>query len=154
MKSKQIENIIKLTYIEVEKAIKEGNAPFAVIIIDKKGSIIVKAHNTVNSTKDATAHAEINALRKLSKKTGKIKFKNYICFINSEPCSMCASAIIRSGIREIYYGADQEDGQVLKIPLQVIAQKSKEKIKITKGILKEECSEQIQRGRRLLKNFK
>lgn len=69
-------------------------------------------------------------------------------FINAEPCSMCSSAIIRSGIREIYYGADQENKQILKIPLNVIAKESKKKIKIIKGILKDECQKQIRNARK------
>ncbi len=150
MNKKQIENLIRLTQVEANKAILNGNAPFGAIITDKKGEIIIKAYNTVNSNVDPTAHAEINLLRKLAKKLKAVKFKDYLIFINSEPCSMCSSAIIRSGIKDIYYGADQEDNQILKITLNTIAKKSKDHIKITKGILKTECLEQIKKGRKIL----
>ena len=150
MNKDKIENLIRLTKIEAAKAIKSGNAPFGALATDKHGKIVVKAYNTVNSDIDPTAHAEINLLRKLAKKLRVVKFKNCLIFINSEPCSMCASAMIRSGIREIYYGADQEGGQILKITLDVIAKNSKEKIKIVKGILKDECREQINNGRKIL----
>lgn len=152
MNKKQIENLIRLTQVETEKAIKSGNAPFGAIVTDKKGQIIVRSYNTVNSDMDPTAHAEINLLRKLAKKLKTVKFKDCLIFINSEPCSMCSSAMIRSGIRNIYYGTDQEENQVLKIPLSIITKKSKESIKITKGILKTECQKQIKDGRKILSN--
>lgn len=125
MTKKQIENLIKLAQFEADKAINKGNAPFGVVATDKKGNIIAKAYNTVNSDMDPTAHAEINLLRNLAKKLNVVKFKDCLIFINSEPCSMCSSAMIRSGIREIYYGADQEEGQILKISIRAIAKKSK-----------------------------
>ncbi|MCX6792504.1 MAG: nucleoside deaminase [Candidatus Falkowbacteria bacterium] len=151
MKSDQIKKLMKLTQSEAEKAIKSGNAPFGTVAINKRGEIIVQSHNTVNSDMDPTAHAEINLLRKLAKKLKIVKFKNIFVFINSEPCSMCASALIRSGIRDIYYGSEQEDAQVLKIPLSLIAKKSKVKINITKGLFKDECLKQIKHGRAAIK---
>lgn len=63
--------------IAMEKAIEESKinlinnykngGPFGAAIV-KEGKIISTAHNTVIETKDATAHAEINAIRKASKK--------------------------------------------------------------------------------------
>lgn len=151
MDNKQIENLINLAKNEADKAVKNGNAPFGAVATNKQGKIIITSHNTVNSNIDPTAHAEINLLRKLAKKLKVVKFKNILIFINSEPCSMCSSALIRSGIRDIYYGADQEDNQILKISLNFIAKKSKEKIKITKGILKADCLKQIKEGRKIIK---
>ncbi len=137
---------------EAEKAIISGNTPFGVVAIDKHNRVVAKAHNTVNSSCDATAHAEINLLRKLSRKLKKIKFDDIKIFINSEPCSMCASAMIKSGIREIYYGPNQETRQSLYIPLSEIARKSTKKIIIKSGFLSDSCQKQILRGRRILRN--
>lgn len=147
----EIEKYIRISQQEAEKAIISGNAPFGVVAIDKHNCIITKAHNTVNSSCDPTAHAEINLLRKLAKKLNKVKFNDIKIVINSEPCSMCASALIRSGIREIYYGASQETKQSLHIPLSEIARKSAKKIIIKSGFLFDSCQKQILRGRRSLR---
>jgi tRNA(Arg) A34 adenosine deaminase TadA len=148
----EIEKYIKISQQEAEKAIVLGNAPFGAVAIDKNNCIITKAHNTVNSSCDPTAHAEINLLRKLARKLKKVKFDDIKIIINSEPCSMCASAIIRSGIREIYYGSNQETKQSLYIPFSDIAKKSAKKIVIKSGFLFDNCQKQILRGRRSLKN--
>ncbi len=151
MKKIDIEKYIRLAQQEAQKAILSGNAPFGVVAIDKDGNIISRAYNTVNSDCDPTAHAEINLLRKMAKKLKIIKFDNIKVIINSEPCSMCASAMIRSGIREIYYGAQQEKKQSLYIPLVDIIKKSARKIIIKSGFLSDDCHNQILKGRGILR---
>lgn len=69
----------ELDKIAMEKAIEESRinlmsnfkdgGPFGAVIV-KDGKIISSAHNTVLETKDATAHAEVNAIRKASKELG------------------------------------------------------------------------------------
>lgn len=146
-----IEKYIKMSQREAEKAIVSGNAPFGAVAIDKQGFVVAKAHNTVNTGCDPTAHAEINLLKKLAKKLKKVKFDDIKIFINSEPCSMCASAMIRSRIREIYYGASQENKQSLYIPFIDIVKKSVKKITIKSGFLIDSCQKQISKGRKSLK---
>ena len=53
------ENLMKIVMEEVDIAIKEGNSPFAAILIDTKGNIIEKAHNTAKSMCNPILHAEI-----------------------------------------------------------------------------------------------
>lgn len=154
MKNNDIEKHIRIAQKEVEKAIASGDAPFGCVAINKNGNIIAKDYNTVNSTCDPTAHAEINLLRKMAKKLKKTKFNSIKIFINSEPCSMCASAMIRSGIEEIYYGCQQEKKQSLYIPLINIARKSNRKIIIKSGFLSHDCQVQILKGREMLKKNK
>lgn len=67
----------ELNKMAIEKAIEESRinlinnfengGPFGAVIV-KNGEIISTAHNTVLESKDATAHAEINAIRQASKK--------------------------------------------------------------------------------------
>ena len=69
----------ELDKLAMEKAIEESKTniinnfenggPFGAVIV-KDGKIISSAHNTVIESKDATAHAEVNAIRKASEKLG------------------------------------------------------------------------------------
>ncbi len=150
MKKTDIEKYIKLAQNEAEKAIASGNAPFGCLAVDKEGNIIAKSYNTVDSNCDPTAHAEINLLRKMAKRLKTVKFDGIKVFINSEPCSMCASAMIRSGIKEIYYGCSQEKKQSLFIPLVDVAKRANKKVIIKSGFLAQDCQNQILRGRNML----
>ncbi len=85
---KRATEIIRLCQEEAAIALGEGNIPIASIITDLDGNILVKTHNTQNTDTDPTAHAEINALRKLGKQRGTRYLKDCVVFGNAEICSM------------------------------------------------------------------
>ncbi len=87
---------------------KEGG-PFGVVIVDKAGHMIAKGHNQVLKTKDPTAHAEINAIRRACKKLKTKDLSNCIMYSTCEPCPMCLAAIIWSNIKIVYYGSTKKD---------------------------------------------
>lgn len=147
MNNKTKENLIKLTQKEADKAIIKGNPPFGAVLTDRRGNVIVTAHNTQISSLDVTAHAEINLLRKVCKKLKTKNLSKYLLFSNAESCSMCASAAIKAGIRSIYYGAPHEPSMDPNISIFELAKRAKKKIYIHPNILKEECVTQIKKGR-------
>lgn len=128
---------------EVEENIKVGNNPFACFLIGQHGDIVCKGRNLQNSTKDRTAHAEIVLIRKATKQLGRDKLDGYSIISNSEPCSMCISALIKAGINTIYYGAPMDKGNNPFIHAEEIAIKSNFPVIIIGGILEKECMEQI-----------
>ena len=48
------------------QAIAHGNFPFAALLVDEHGSVLLEAENTVNSARDSTGHSEINLMRAAS----------------------------------------------------------------------------------------
>ena len=86
---------------------KEGG-PFGAVII-KNNEIVASSHNTVLLDNDPTAHAEVNTIRKACKKLNTYDLSDCILYTTSEPCPMCASAIIWSNIKTVYYGTDRKD---------------------------------------------
>ncbi len=80
----------------------QAGGPFGAVVV-KNGKIIATGHNTVVQSKDATAHAEINAIRNASKILNTNDLSGCILYVNAEPCPMCLSAIIWSNIKEVYY---------------------------------------------------
>lgn len=86
----------------------KNGGPFGAVIV-KNGEIIAKAHNTVIESVDATAHAEINAIRQASKVLNTNDLSDCILYTSAEPCPMCLSAIIWANIKEIYYANTRKD---------------------------------------------
>lgn len=86
----------------------KNGGPFGAVVV-KNGEIIAKAHNTVIETTDATAHAEVNAIRLASKKLNTYDLKDCCIYSSCEPCPMCLSAIIWSNIKEVYFANTKED---------------------------------------------
>lgn len=88
--------------------VKSGNGgPFGAIIV--RGDEIIAANgNSVPSTNDPTAHAEINAIREACKKLGTFELRDCEIFVSGEPCPMCMSAIYWARLKKVYYAADRD----------------------------------------------
>ena len=104
--------------IAMKKAIEESKVnlennynnggPFGAVIV-KDGEIISSAHNTVVESHDATAHAEVNAIRMASEKLETHDLSGCILYTSAEPCPMCLSAIIWSNIKVVYFANTKKD---------------------------------------------
>lgn len=88
---------------------KSGNGgPFGAVIV-KDNKIIAQGVNTVTSTNDSTAHAEVNAIRNACKILNTFNLQGCQIYTSCEPCPMCLSAIYWARIEKIYYAADAMD---------------------------------------------
>lgn len=137
----QPEDFMKLALEEAKK----GDSPYGAVIV-KDNEVIALAHNTVKTDSDPSAHAEINVIRSLTTKINNPSLEGYIIYTTGEPCPMCATACIWTGISEIVFGASIQDlidvkQPQIEISCEEIIAKGFRKIKITKGILKAECLE-------------
>ena len=98
------------------KAIAEAEAgvsnndggPFGAVIV-KEGEIIASAHNEVISSFDPTAHAEVLAIRRASKKLGRFDLSDCEIYSTCEPCPMCFAAIHWAKIKTLYFGCTKVD---------------------------------------------
>lgn len=141
---------MKLALEEAELAVREGNAPFAVVVTKRNGEIVMKDHDRVKERMDPTAHGEVNAIRVLCKQMNTLSLRDYVFYTTSEPCPTCMSSMIKAKVATAYYGAKTEETASLPIPAEYLASKSKKyPITITGGILADEAL--VQRERLLLK---
>ncbi len=87
---------------------KNHGGPFGACVV--KGEAVVSiAHNEVLKTNDPTMHAEINAIRKASKKLGTFDLTGCEIYSTCMPCPMCLGAIKWANIKTVYYGATSRD---------------------------------------------
>ena len=105
-------NPMKLAIERARKTMnKEKGGPFGAAIIDKNGKVIAITSNVVLGKKDPTAHAEMEAIRKASKKLKTYDLSECTLFATGYPCPMCLSAIIWANIKKGYYATDLEDAE-------------------------------------------
>lgn len=124
---------------------KEGDAPYGAVIV-KDNEVVAVAHNTVRRDNDPSAHAEINVIRSLAAKLKNPSLEGYSIYTTGEPCPMCATACIWSGLSEIVYGASIQDlislnQSQINLSCEEVIAKSFRNIKVTKGVLRNECLE-------------
>jgi tRNA(adenine34) deaminase len=138
-----LEQYMKIAIEEAQISLCEENHGFGAVII-KDGKVVASAHDQENTDNDSTSHAAVNAIRAASKELGK-KLSGCILLSTHEPCSMCASAIVLSGINEVAYGYSskeailQGDGRI-EIPCVEIFHGLGADIKVTAGVSHRECS--------------
>lgn len=138
---------MQLVYEEVELAIQEGNPPFAALITDQKDRLLALTHNQANTKNIKIAHAEMEAIQMACAFLGLCQISGCRLYVNAESCTMCAGAIIKSGITHVYYGAPYEEGSNPTIYLREINERANPKLTIQGGLMEEKFREQIQRGR-------
>jgi len=88
---------------EAKKAQVEGEVPVGAVIV-LNNNIIATAHNEVEKNSDATAHAEILAIRRAGAKLGTWRLTEAELFVTLEPCTMCVGAIVLARIAKLYFG--------------------------------------------------
>ena len=84
-----------------------GEVPVGAVVA-KDGVPVAMAHNTRETEKNATHHAELLAIDAACKALGGWRLWQCELFVTLEPCPMCSGAIINSRIRRVVYGAADE----------------------------------------------
>lgn len=98
---------------EARLALDEGDPPVGAVIVDSSGAVIARGHNQRESAGDATAHAEVLAIRAASTARGAWRLTGYTLVVTLEPCTMCAGAIVLARLDRVVYGAaDPKAGAV------------------------------------------
>ena len=134
------EKYMKEALKQAKKARNIEEVPIGCVIV-YQDKIIARGYNRRRIDKNTLSHAELNAIRKASKKIGDWRLDDCEMFVTLEPCQMCAGAIVQSRIKKVYIGCMNPKagcaGSILNL-LQV--EKFNHQVEIIKGVLEEECS--------------
>lgn len=141
-----MEKFMKMALEEAEKASEIGEVPIGAIVV-KNDVVVGRGYNKTETTKDPTAHAEMEAIRMAAKTLGGWRLIGCDLYVTCEPCSMCAGAIVWSRIENLYIGTmDPKAGACGSVFNIVQEEKLNHNVNIETGILQEECS-------KILKDF-
>ena len=88
-----------------EEAAAAGEVPGGCVIAGPDGQIIGRGRNRREASGDATAHAEIEAIRNACAALDDWRLEGCTLFVTLEPCPMCAGAIINARIPTVVFGA-------------------------------------------------
>ena len=131
--------------IEFAREVK-NEIPVCALIV-KENVLISKAINQTEVLKDATAHAEILALREAANVLENWRLNDCILYTTLEPCAMCTGAIINSRISKVVFGAYDLNAGACGSKINLFKDLGKEnQIEIIGGIMELECA-------KLLKEF-
>lgn len=137
--------LMRMAIEKCRQGIAAGNSPFGCAIA-RGDEIVAVAHNTVLTTIDITAHAEMNALRVGCKHVGEIFLEGSIVATTCEPCPMCMAALHWARVDTVYFGATVQDAKdagfnELQIAAEKVAAMGGSKVKLVPGLLADECKQ-------------
>ena len=134
------EKYMRLALKEAKKAELIDEVPIGCVIV-KDNKVISRGFNKREMKNDVTSHAEIEAIRKASKKLNDWQLIDCDLYVTIEPCLMCTGAIIQSRIRNVYYGSEDLKGGGLVSSLKISEISNLNHYPNIEGdILKDECS--------------
>jgi tRNA(Arg) A34 adenosine deaminase TadA len=95
---------------EAREAGERGEVPVGAVVLGPDGTVVARAGNAVEATHDASAHAELLALRAAAALRGTPRLPDCDLVVTLEPCPMCAQAISFFRIRRLVFGAYDPKG--------------------------------------------
>ena len=135
------ERFMKAALVQARKAEALEETPIGCVIVCD-GKIIARGYNRRNTDKNTTSHAEINAIRKASRKLGDWRLEGCTIYITLEPCQMCAGAIVQARITRAVIGAMNPKAGCAGSVLNILQdERFNHQVEVTSGVLEAECSE-------------
>ena len=130
----------------IRQARKAGalmEVPIGCVIV-YEGKIIARGYNRRNTDKNTISHAELNAIRKASKKLGDWRLEGCTMYITLEPCQMCAGAIVQARVSRVVIGSmNPKAGCAGSILNLLEMEQFNHQVEVTRGVLQEECSQML-----------
>lgn len=139
---------------QAKKAYKLGEVPIGCVIVCHD-EIVARGYNRRNTDKNTLSHAELNAIKKASKKLGDWRLDNCEMYVTLEPCQMCSGAMVQARIKKVYIGCMNPKAGCAGSVLNLLQMPGfNHQIQIEKGILEEECSDLMKSFFRQLRSGK
>ncbi len=128
---------------QAKKAAALMEVPIGCVIV-YEDKVIARGYNRRNTDKNTISHAEMNAIRKASKKLGDWRLEGCTMYITLEPCQMCAGAIVQARMTRVVIGSMNPKagcgGSILNL---LEMEEFNHQVDVTRGVLEEECSQML-----------
>ena len=140
----QHEHWMALAMEQAEIAAGEGEVPVGAVLV-AGDELLASAHNAPISSKDPTAHAEIQVLRQASKFRGNYRLPGTTLYVTIEPCTMCVGAMIHARVERLVFGArEPRAGAVTSRQRLLEEDYYNHRIQVVEGILADACGQMMQ----------
>jgi len=119
-----------------------GEVPVGAVIVDASGQLIGSGYNLAISTHDATAHAEVMALRAAGQRVGNYRLPGGTLYVTLEPCAMCMGAMLHARLSRVVFGAFDPKtgacGSVIDLPSET---RLNHQTMVVGGVMAESCGD-------------
>jgi len=129
----------------IDEAARSGSdVPVGALLVNSAGEIVAHGHNEREATKDASAHAEIVAIRAAGAASADWRLEDLTLVVTLEPCVMCAGAIVAARIPRVIFGAWDEPVGAAGSRYDILRdQRLGTPVEVIPGVLAEDCAAQL-----------
>lgn len=121
------------------RAGSQGEVPVGAVLV-RDGEAIGEGWNRPIASHDASAHAEIAALRDAGGRVGNYRLPGTTLYVTLEPCVMCAGAIVHARIARVVYGADDpKTGAAGSVFDTLTSDRHNHRVAVTAGVLADQA---------------
>ena len=120
-----------------------GDVPVGCVIV-RDGEVIGRGRNRREARGDATAHAEVEAIRDACARLGGWRLHRCVLYVTLEPCPMCAGAIVNARVTEVRYGVKDDKAGCCGSVLNLFEERFNHRPRVYQGPLKRECEAVLQ----------
>jgi tRNA(adenine34) deaminase len=119
------------------RAVTMGEVPVGAVLV-RDGSVLIEAHNLIESTPDATAHAEMLVLKEAARLAQSWRLEGVTLYVTLEPCPMCAGAMVLARITRLVYAApDPRKGAVDSVYDVLRHPANNHRVEVSAGLMSE-----------------
>ena len=134
------EKYMRMALALAREAAENGEVPVGCVIADSAGTVIGRGRNRREEKADATAHAEIEAIREAGEALGSWRLDGCTLYVTLEPCPMCTGAIINARVPTLVYGtADAVSGSCGSV-IDLFFERYGHTPKVYGGVQEDECA--------------
>ena len=140
--------LVELAMTLAAEAGRRGDPPFGAVLVSAHGEVVAMASNRQVSGNDPTAHAELELLRAAARAGYGPPLLGSTVAVNAEPCSMCASALVKAELGSLIYGAPHEPHMDPDLGIAEVFARASRPPRVTAGLHEAEAAAQIASFRR------
>ena len=122
------------------EAAEAGEIPVGCVVVHRDGRVVGRGRNRRQEARDATAHAEVEAIRQACRALGDWRLEDCTLYVTLEPCPMCAGAIWNARIPRVVFGAREEKSGSLGSVIDLFSENYGFRPRVYAGVLREECA--------------
>jgi tRNA(adenine34) deaminase len=143
MQEEKDEKYMREAIRQAKKAYALREVPIGCVIV-YEDKIIARGYNRRNTDKNTLSHAEMNAIKKASRRLGDWRLEGCTMYITLEPCQMCAGAIVQARVSRVVIGSMNAKAGCAGSVLNLLEMEQfNHQVDVTRGVLQEECSEML-----------
>ncbi len=135
------EDYMRLALALAREAAANGEVPVGCVIAGPDGAVIGRGRNRREETGDATAHAEIEAIREACAARGNWRLDGCTLYVTLEPCPMCTGAIINARVPTLVFGAREALSGSCGSVIDLFQERYGHRPAVYAGVLAEDCAQ-------------